>query len=48
MMFPLLMDLAIAAEDAQFGSVEQRLGFAGSGVPYITHLIYRRRFEKGP
>ena len=40
MMFPLLMDLAITAEDAQFGSVEQRMGFAGSGVPYITHLIY--------
>jgi enoyl-CoA hydratase len=40
MLFPLLMDLAIASEDAQFGSVEQRLGFSGSGVPYITHLIY--------
>lgn len=39
MLFPLLMDLAVAAEDAQFGSVEQRLGFSGSGVPYITHLM---------
>ncbi|MBL7119837.1 MAG: enoyl-CoA hydratase/isomerase family protein, partial [Dehalococcoidia bacterium] len=38
--FPLLTDLAVAAEDAQLGLTEQRLGFAGSGVLGITHLIY--------
>jgi enoyl-CoA hydratase len=32
-------DLAVAAEDAQFGHVEQRLGFAGSGIPTIPILI---------
>jgi enoyl-CoA hydratase len=37
--FPLLTDLAVAAEDAQLGLTEQRLGFAGSGVLGITHLI---------
>jgi len=35
----LSCDLAIAAEDAQFALTEQRLGFAGSGVNHITHLI---------
>jgi enoyl-CoA hydratase len=39
MYFPLLCDLALAAEDAQLGLTEQRLGFAGSGVLGITHLI---------
>ncbi|RLC91955.1 MAG: enoyl-CoA hydratase/isomerase family protein [Chloroflexi bacterium] len=38
--FPLLTDLAVAAEDAQLGLTEQRLGFSGSGVLGITHLIY--------
>jgi enoyl-CoA hydratase len=38
--FPLLTDLAVAAEDAQLGLTEQRLGFSGSGVFGITHLIY--------
>jgi len=37
--FPLMCDLAIAAEDAKLGLTEQRLGFAGSGVCGITHLI---------
>ena len=32
-------DLAIAAEDAQLGHTEQRLGFAGSGIPNIPILI---------
>ncbi len=30
---PLHADLAIAADNAKFGCVEQRLGFAGSGAP---------------
>lgn len=34
-----LCDLAIAAEDALFGFTEQRLGFAGSGIPNINVLI---------
>jgi enoyl-CoA hydratase len=38
--FPLLCDLAVAAEDAKLGLTEQRLGFSGSGVLGITHLIY--------
>jgi len=38
--FPLHSDLAIAAEDAQFGCPEQRLGFSGCGVPGITHMIF--------
>ncbi|MFC1923998.1 enoyl-CoA hydratase/isomerase family protein [Chloroflexota bacterium] len=38
LMLPLF-DLAIAAEDAQIGHTEQRLGFAGSGVPSIPALI---------
>jgi enoyl-CoA hydratase len=38
--FPLLTDFAIAADDAKLGLTEQRLGFAGSGVFGITHLIY--------
>jgi len=38
--FPLLTDLALASEDAQMGLTEQRLGFSGSGVLGITHLIY--------
>jgi len=38
--FPLLMDFAVAADDAQLGLTEQRLGFSGSGVLGITHLIY--------
>lgn len=38
--FPLLTDLAVAADDAQLGLTEQRLGFSGSGVLGITHLIY--------
>jgi len=29
--YPLLSDLAVAATDAKFATVEQRLGFAGSG-----------------
>ncbi|MFO8011259.1 MAG: enoyl-CoA hydratase/isomerase family protein [Dehalococcoidia bacterium] len=29
--YPLLSDLAVAASDAKFATVEQRLGFAGSG-----------------
>ncbi|MFC1925182.1 enoyl-CoA hydratase/isomerase family protein [Chloroflexota bacterium] len=37
--FPIVTDLAIASEDAQFGCPEQRLGFSGSGVPGISHLI---------
>ena len=37
--FPLLCDLAIAAEDAKLGLTEQRLGFSGSGVCGITHMI---------
>lgn len=37
--FPLVSDLAVAAEDAQFGCPEQRLGFSGSGVAGITHMI---------
>jgi len=37
--FPLVSDLAIASEDAKFGCPEQRLGFSGSGVPGITHMI---------
>lgn len=32
-------DLAIAAENATFGHVDQRLGFSGSGIPTIPHLI---------
>ena len=32
-------DFAIAAEDAQIGHPEQRLGFAGSSIPTIPHLI---------
>ena len=31
--------MAIASEDAQIGCPEQRLGFAGSGVAGITHMI---------
>jgi enoyl-CoA hydratase len=38
--FPLLTDLAVASDDAQLGLTEQRLGFSGSGVLGITHLIY--------
>lgn len=34
-----LCDLAIAAEDALIGFTEQRLGFAGSGLPNINVLI---------
>jgi len=37
--FPLMCDLAVAAEDAKLGLTEQRLGFSGSGVNGITHLI---------
>jgi len=37
--FPLLSDHAIASDDAQFGCPEQRLGFSGSGIPCITHMI---------
>ncbi len=32
-------DFALAAEDAQIGHPEQRLGFAGSSIPTIPHLI---------
>lgn len=32
-------DMAIAAEDAQLGFPEQRLGFAGSGIPNLSILI---------
>lgn len=32
-------DLAVAAEDAQIGHTEQRLGFAGSGIGTINILI---------
>lgn len=32
-------DLAVAAEDAQIGHTEQRLGFAGSGVSTMLHLM---------
>jgi len=39
LLFVQFCDMAIAAEDAQIGHTEQRLGFAGSGVPNITHLI---------
>ncbi|MEW6033339.1 MAG: enoyl-CoA hydratase/isomerase family protein [Chloroflexota bacterium] len=34
-----LCDLAYAAEDAQLGHAEQRLGFSGSGIPSIPVLI---------
>jgi len=34
-----LCDITIAAEDAQLGHTEQRLGFAGSGIPTIPILI---------
>ena len=34
-----LCDITIAAEDAQFGHTEQRLGFAGSGIPTMPILI---------
>ncbi|MFC1925543.1 enoyl-CoA hydratase/isomerase family protein [Chloroflexota bacterium] len=37
--FPLISDLAIAADDAKFACIEQRMGFAGSGVFGITHII---------
>ena len=37
--FPLVTDMAIAADDAQIGCPEQRLGFSGSGVAGITHMI---------
>jgi enoyl-CoA hydratase len=32
-------DFSIAAEDAQIGHPEQRMGFAGSSIPTIPHLI---------
>lgn len=35
----LLCDLTVAAEDAQIGHTEQRLGFAGSGIPTVEILI---------
>lgn len=38
--FPLITDLAIAAEDAKLGLPEHRLGLAGSGVAGITHMIF--------
>ena len=34
-----LCDMVIAADDAQLGFTEQRLGFAGSGLPNIQILI---------
>ncbi len=43
--YPLLSDLAIAATDASFATVEQRLGFAGSGsqVALLMHTIGIKR-----
>ncbi|MFQ5826649.1 MAG: enoyl-CoA hydratase/isomerase family protein [Dehalococcoidia bacterium] len=35
----LCCDIAIAADDAQIGHTEQRLGFAGSGVGTMAHLM---------
>lgn len=35
----LACDIFIAAEDAQIGCAEQRLGFAGSGIGYIPILM---------
>jgi enoyl-CoA hydratase len=35
----LCCDIAIAADDAQIGHTEQRLGFAGSGVGTTAHLM---------
>ena len=32
-------DFVVAADDAQIGHPEQRLGFAGSSIPTIPHLI---------
>jgi enoyl-CoA hydratase len=32
-------DFAVAAEDAQIGHPEQKLGYAGGGLPTIPHLI---------
>ena len=32
-------DLAIAAEDTQIGHMEQRIGFSGSGISTLSHLI---------
>lgn len=43
-----MCDVAIAAEDAQVGHVEQRIGFAGSGinlVPFYLHVGVRRARE---
>ena len=43
-----MCDVAIAAEDAQIGHVEQRIGFAGSGinlVPFYLHVGVRRARE---
>jgi len=39
MTFPIVSDLAVAADDAKMGFPEQRLGFSGCGVPGITHMI---------
>lgn len=43
-----MCDIAIAAEDAQVGHIEQRIGFAGSGlnlVPFFHHVGARRARE---
>ncbi|MBW2270352.1 MAG: enoyl-CoA hydratase/isomerase family protein [Deltaproteobacteria bacterium] len=43
-----MCDVAIAAEDAQVGHVEQRIGFAGSGInliPFYLHVGVRRARE---
>jgi len=45
-MITCFADLAVTSEDAQFGSTEQRLGFAGSGVPYINALILTVGFKR--
>jgi len=43
-----MCDLAIAAEDAKIGHIEQRIGFAGSGlnlIPLFLHVGIRRARE---
>jgi enoyl-CoA hydratase len=43
-----MCDLAIAADDAQIGHIEQRIGFAGSGLnllPLFLHVGVRRARE---
>ena len=47
MIIATLCDITIAAEDAQLGHSEQRLGFAGSGIGSIPHLMLAVGWKRG-